>query len=175
MPYRTVIATIKSGGLFLSAIGFSMLEIKYLPPPHKILILMVVMTLDLMTGLLKSWKRGHFTTSTGFKQTAIKIGTYAAIVLTVSALATVLDDISPTIVDYAFVVSATVGFLTFIEIFSIFENIYALDPNSKLSRYLATPVIKWLKGYLKDNPPTEGLPESDFEPDLNNDPPSGTG
>jgi len=161
MPFKTLATVMKSGGVFLSALTFGILEIHYLPAPGKIALLVIVMLVDLCTGLIRSWKRGHVTTSHGLKQTAIKVGTYAAIIVAVAAMANVLADITPSVEEYyVYFVTGMVGFLTFVEIYSIFENIYESDPDSCLSVYVCGPALKWMRGYLKKNHPisrkTEG-------------------
>lgn len=122
------------------------------------------MTIDLITGLVKSWKKGRNTTSKGFKGTAIKIGTYSGIVVAASLMANVLADMYPPI-DYDFYVNLTVAFLTFVEVYSILENVYETDPKSTVSVYFIGPVLKWMKGYMKKKGPASKLPDLDKDKD----------
>lgn len=161
MPLRALVTTLKTGGLFLSATWWSVLEIEFIPPPGKMALLFAAIMADLFTGLLKSWKLGIKTNSQGLKRTAIKIGMYAAIMIAVWLLANIMDDISPITVSYGFMVTLTVGFLTFIEIYSIFENIYEADKESFLSVYLIGPALKWMKGTAEEYNPFKRLGDKD--------------
>jgi hypothetical protein len=153
MPYRALLTTMKTGGLFLSATILGVVEIHFVPPPGRLLLLGIAIALDLMTGLVKSWSKSVPTTSGGLKRTGVKIGLYAGIICATWLLANIMGDVTNQKFDYGNIVTFTIGFLTLVEIYSIFENVYEADPESAVSVYLIGPALKWMKGTLEEHNP----------------------
>lgn len=149
----------------LAAIVVGGIEVLFLPNPQLIFYLLGAMVVDLLTGLLKSWDSGVATTSTGFRKTVIKLGVYSCVILATWLLANLLSSIYGKL-DYAPMVNMVIGFLSFIELYSVFENIYAMAPNSALSRYIAKPFLKFLKGLLDraDQNLNSNDPDNDNKP-----------
>lgn len=115
--------------------------------------LAVAVFADLITGLLKSWTQGLSTTSTGLRKTIIKIGSYVGTVVMVVVLVNLVSivDVNNNI-NLMFLLDALMGFMVFIELYSICENIDQAYPNSPLSKYMITPILKFLRGKLSQNP-----------------------
>lgn len=127
-------------------------EIVAVPKPMLLVLLFGAIIIDLLTGLIKSWNLGKATSSTGFRKTVTKVGAYVGVILGVWFLSNIMNGMYETAFDYAVFVNACIGFLTFIEIYSIFENVYEIDPNSLLSKKFIKPILKFLKGKLDNNP-----------------------
>ncbi len=142
-----------------TALIWGWLEIAFLPKPMLVFYLGGAMAVDLLTGLIKSWKMGQATKSSGFRKTVIKISTYVSTIIGVWLLANLMSQLYPKL-DYSSMVNITIGFLSFIELYSVFENIFAIDPDGALSRYIVKPVLGFLKGRLDRNP-FSNLPKED--------------
>lgn len=150
---KSTFAIFQHKTLFLSAITIGWLEVAALPNPNLIVILFGVMIVDFITGLIKSWKKGESTSKVGFVKSVTKIGVYTGAIMGVWLLANLLAQLYlQSTVDYTLFVNWTIGFLSFIELYSIFENIYETDPESKVSKKFVKPILKFLKGRIDNNP-----------------------
>ncbi len=145
----------KSPLLVILSTGFAWFSIKYLPSAMLLFWLVISVFADLVTGLLKAWSQGRSTTSTGLRKTIIKIGSYVGTVVMVVVLVNLvgLVDITNKF-DLTILIDALMGFMVFIELYSICENINQAYPDSLLSKCMITPILKFLKGKLKNNPIT---------------------
>lgn len=149
---KSLLTVVQNKTLLFTGLAASWLEIAFLPKPMMLLLLVFAMIIDLITGLIKSWKKGVATASAGFQRSVVKLSRYVSVVIGVWLLANVLGNMSGAKVDYTYFVNACIGFLSFIEIYSIFENVYEIDPAGPLSKWFVGPVLKFLRGKLKNNP-----------------------
>lgn len=140
------------------ASSFTWITVKYVPSAIILFWLVIAVFFDLVTGLLKAWSKGQGTTSTGLRKTIVKIGSYVGTVVMVCIMVNVIGfvDISNRL-DLTILIDALLGFMVFIELYSICENITEAYPNSPLARYFLAPVIKFLKGKLKNNHPLNNV------------------
>lgn len=144
--------------LIFTAILNSLAQIQLLPSGVIVELMVLAIFLDLITGLLKSWRNGIVTSSQGFKNTVIKILVYCScIIATWILLSLVILTHTTLLFPAGAVLNGVVAFITFTELYSIFENINAAYPNSLLSKYLIAPILKLLKGKLTKNPLTDAL------------------
>lgn len=139
--------------LILSA-GFTWFAVKYLPSEMALFWLASALLLDLVTGLLKAWAKKMCSTSAGFRKTIIKIGTYCATIVVLTILVNIVgfidvEDKYP----LSIMINALLYFMTFIELFSVCENISIAYPRTPLTKYLIEPLLKFMKGRLKSGPP----------------------
>lgn len=148
---KSMIAIFQHKYLFLTALSWGWFEVIALPKPMLLVFLFGAMIVDFITGLVKSWRKGESTTSNGFRRTVTKMCTYMGAIVGVWLLANLMNATVAEF-DYTVFVNSSIGFLTFIEIYSIFENIYEIDPGSLLSKKFISPILRFLKGKLKDNP-----------------------
>lgn len=132
----------------MAAIIVAGIELKFLPNYQLIFYLGGAIIVDLFTGLLKSWDRGETTLSGGLRKTALKVGVYSCVILATWLVACLLSTLYSKI-DYTPLVNLIIGLLSFIELYSVFENVYAIAPNSALSKYIAKPFLKFLKGVIE--------------------------
>mgnify|MGYP003336767858 CR=1 FL=1 len=154
---NTTFSIFKSPLLFITgtsfATSFAWFSVKYVPSMMIFFWLVIAVLGDLLTGLLKAWTKGLATTSTGLRRTATKIGSYCGAIVVVVILVNMLG-----IVDHnnkynlEFLIDGLVGFMVFIELYSICENISEAYPNSPLTKWLIIPIMKKLKGKLSKNP-----------------------
>lgn len=150
---RSLLAIFQHKYIMLAGMGFGWFEVVALPKPMLLVLLLGAMVVDLITGLIKSWMLGKATTSAGLRKTVAKVGVYVGVILGVWFLANILDNMDGDRgIDYTWFVNSSIGFLTFIEVYSVFENVYAIDPNSIVSRKFVKPVLKFLRGKLNEHP-----------------------
>lgn len=141
--------------LAITGAGFAWFSIKYLPSAMLLFWLVLSIGLDLITGVLKAWSKGESTTSTGLRKTVVKIGSYVGTVVMVIILLNLIGIVDTTNrFNLTILIDALMGFMVFIELYSICENIDAAYPNSPLSKYMITPILKFLKGKINNNPIT---------------------
>ena len=151
--FASLLQVFKSPYLLIMATSISWLSIKYLPSPMVLFFLVAATLVDLWTGLLKAWSKNMCSTSIGFRRTLIKIGSYSAIVVLVIMLTNIMGIIDVNNkYDLSLIVNGLISFMTFIEIFSSFENISLAYPNSPMTQYFIKPIMKVLKGRMKDIP-----------------------
>lgn len=133
-------------GTILGAVGAVAIPNSWL-----LILLSLAMFVDLITGLMKSWHEGKATTSSGLRKTAIKLGSYVSIVMVVWLFVNILSvAYKSEHFDYSFFVNITIAFLAFIELYSILENLYILNPKNRFFRNLVRWLMKFLKGRMDD-------------------------
>lgn len=114
----------------------------------------IAIVVDFFTGVVKAAVLGRPITSNGFKQTVIKFLQYGGaitvgIILNNAARHNNLDGIK-SLLDY--LNNGLVVFIIYIEVTSIFENIYECDKNSPMGRFFIKPILKVLTFQIKNNP-----------------------
>lgn len=154
MSFRlnSLLAIVHYKPLLLTAFAWGWFEVEFVPNAMRVFFLGGAMAIDLATGLVKSWKKGEATTSAGFQKSVVKLSRYCSVIIATWFLANVMAGMSERHIDYSFLVNGTIGFLTFIEIYSIFENVYEIDTEGPLSKWFIGPVLRFLRGQLKNNP-----------------------
>lgn len=138
--------------LLISGAVTSWLSIKFFPSAMLVFWLVIAVALDLITGVMKAWSKGEGTTSTGLRRTVVKIFSYVGTIIMVIILVNMIGfvDVSNKY-NLTILIDSLTGFMVFIELYSICENIAEAYPNSPLVEYMISPLIKFLKGKLKHN------------------------
>lgn len=134
---------------------FHWFEVAAMPKPMLLFFLFGAITVDFITGLIKSWTLGKATTSIGFRKTVSKLSTYVGAIIGIWFLANLFNMMYET--DYSLLVNGALFFLSFIELYSVFENLYQIAPKSLLSIYFIKPILKFLKGKLENNHPIKNI------------------
>jgi len=103
----------------------------------------VALIADLITGVFRAIIDKKVRTSQGYRETLAKIIQYGGaliigIILT-SLAKSHADGLDPKILNYFN--NFLVSFIIFIEITSIMENLYAISPESKFSKYFVKPML----------------------------------
>lgn len=151
---NNLIAISSNGLLLLLSTGFAWFAVEYLPSGMALFWLAAAVLLDLITGLLKAWSKRMCSTSAGFRKTIIKIGTYCATIVVLTILVNIISFID---VNHRYpleiLINGLLAFMTFIELFSVCENISLAYPRAPLTKYLIDPLLKFMKGRLKQGPP----------------------
>lgn len=159
MPHRLFIIKkfflLKSPTFLWIFAGFTWFNFKYLPTQNFIVILIIAMTVDLITGIARAWKKGKPTLSIGLRDTLDKFIQYGGFIVVGVLLLNItvgVQDLSK----YRIVIDAAYTFMILIELISICENLVEVSPDSKLVSYVIKPFMKLIKGRLpKDKPDKE--------------------
>lgn len=156
---NTILQIAKYPGLLLTGVTFSWLSVHYVPSVMILFWLVIAVAFDLLTGVLKAWSKGENTTSTGLRKTVIKIFSYVGTVVMLIILVNVIGvvDVNHKY-DLSILIDTLMGFMVFIELYSICENISEAYPNSPLVTYMIGPILKFLKGKISKNPLTPDEP-----------------
>lgn len=160
---NTILQIIKQPTATVMMTMFSWFSVKYVPSGMIFMWLVLAVMVDLLTGILKAWAKKEATTSEGFRRTISKIGIYLAVIILVIIMVNIIGSITLfqlPIKDLSLLIDVLLAFMVFIELYSICENVYEINPESPLSRFLVKPLLKFFKGKLKDadkllNPKTE--------------------
>lgn len=139
---------------FLVAGALIFIKLTFVPTLSLLAVLFFVMVFDFLTGVWKAKMQRKVRTSEGYKRTVTKFIQYSFAILASYALAYLaggngnegLKYLAPWLVD------GLTGFIILIEITSIFENLYAIDSNTPISKYIFKPALSILTFQLKNNP-----------------------
>lgn len=105
--------------------------------------------LDFITGITKAKFKNVERTSEGFRKTVVKLMQYTIPIF-------VLWVGSKRVPGYEATLKQICGwlmlFILYIEVTSIFENLYEIDKTSTISKFLYKPVLKILKFGIEHNP-----------------------
>jgi len=122
-----------------------------LPPnEHLLYAVFTMIAMDFLTGVAKAKMSGKARTSEGYRRTIVKFLQYFISIILPLAASRLLPDI-------AVILKQTAGyvmlFIIYIEVTSVFENLYEIDKNkSPFSKYLVKPVLMILKFGIEHNP-----------------------
>ncbi|MCG2614916.1 phage holin family protein [Terrimonas sp. NA20] len=138
--------------LFAGSLAF--VKVSFLPDIDLLTMLFLAMVVDFATGCWKAKVQNKARTSEGFKKTVGKFMQYAGAIVGGYALSYIGGQKGGqhAITVFEWFNNGLVIFIIYIEITSIFENLYAIDPDSRLSQLFFQPAIKLLTFQLKNNP-----------------------
>lgn len=115
-------------------------------------VVMATVAIDFITGVIKARMQRKARTSTGYRKTLTKLSQYIVPVV-------VLYGASYYIPEYTERLRQASGFvmlfIIYIEVTSIFENLYSLDQKTPISKYMYKPVLTILKFGIEHNPVVE--------------------
>lgn len=103
----------------------------------------LALVVDLITGITRAIVDNEVRTSEGYRNTLGKVIQYGGALIIGVILTSMAkhhaDGINPEILDYFN--NFLVSFIVFIEITSTMENLYAISPESKFSKYFVKPML----------------------------------
>lgn len=131
--------------------GGALLFIDIVVKPTKELIWAVgiAVILDFITGIMKSKFLKKEITSEGFRKSVIKVTQYIIPVVILWGGASFIPSKTATMKEMA---GWLMMFILYIEVTSVFENLYETDKTSMISKFLYKPALQILKFSLKNNP-----------------------
>ena len=125
----------------------------FAPSFNLVWVVLGAITLDFITGVSKAVFNKEERTSKGYRKTIIKASQYAIPILVIWALSWLAKDKAPEYVDELQHISGfLMYFIIYIEVTSIFENLYDIDKKSVIAKYLYRPALKILKFGIEHNP-----------------------
>lgn len=142
-----MLTILKTPTLAVSAGLFSWLTIEYFPSAMLFFWLLIAMFGDFVTGLLKSWRKGKHTSSEGLRRSITKVLSYCGAILVIMVMVNVIglvDDGNK--YDLAIIINGLMGFIVFVELYSICENITEAYPESPLVKYFIVHIMTFLRG-----------------------------
>lgn len=134
-----------------SIIGYiSLLFIKFtFMPSIKILgWVFFAVLIDFITGVLKAKLAKQQLTSGGFRQTAVKCLQYFGLIIGGVIMGNSFEQDSQVV---HWVNDGMLLFILYVEVYSIFENLYAMNPNSKVASMIFKPMMTILTIGLERN------------------------
>lgn len=124
-------------------------KVVFLPDANLLAWVFIAMLIDFTTGVAKAFALGQARTSSGYRKTVTKFTQYAGAIAAGIILANTLPKDNSIV---AFVNNGVLILLIYIEVTSVFENLYAIDSSSVFSKYFIAPVLKVLTIAIKKNP-----------------------
>lgn len=138
----------------LIGIVFAFIKISLFPSLHLLFWMAAAIAADFVTGVIKAIVLKQARTSSGYRKTITKFLQYGGSLFVGLALSNAtknnVNDQLHLFISY--LNDGLVVFIIYIEVTSIFENIYACDKESPLSKYMIAPALKILTWQLKNNP-----------------------
>ena len=164
----TMITILKTPSAAITAGFFSWLTIEYVPSAMLFFYLLVAMLGDFVTGLLKSWKKGQHTSSEGLRRSVTKVLSYMGAILVIMVMVNVIGLVDEgNKYDLAMIINGLMGFIVFVELYSICENITEAYPESPLVKYFIIHIMTFLRGRFNSiKPKLEGI--TNDEPKVRN-------
>lgn len=128
------------------------------PSFNMFFVVMGAILLDFITGVAKAKFHKVARTSEGYRKTIVKMMQYIVPIL-------VLWVASKRVPGYETTLKEIGGwlmlFITYIEVTSIFENLYEIDKKSVIAKYVYKPALRLLKFGIENNPVTKAAEELD--------------
>lgn len=129
-------------------------KLQFFPNTNLLFWMFIAIVIDFITGVSKAVILGEARTSNGFRKTITKFLQYGvAIAVSVIMANTAKQNNMDSASHLLFIFNdGLLVFIIYIEVTSIFENLYACDQNTPFSKYFISPVLKILTAQIKNNP-----------------------
>jgi phage-related holin len=118
------------------------------PSFNMLFVVMGAIAIDFITGIAKAKAKKVARTSEGFRKTVVKLMQYLVPIL-------VLWVASKRVPGYETALKEISGwlmlFITYIEVTSIFENLYKIDNKTVIAKYVYKPALRLLKFGIENN------------------------
>lgn len=111
-------------------------------------VLMAAIAIDFLTGIVKAKFKKEARTSEGYRKTVTKLLQYIVPVIILWGASTYIPEYSVRLKQASGWVTM---FIIYIEVTSIFENLYEIDKKSVISRVIYRPMLTILKIGLENN------------------------
>lgn len=131
-----------------------LLKVTFLPSVSLLFYMAVAIILDFVSGIVKAKVLRQVRTSSGYRRSVIKFLQYGGsiaigLVLANAGEGTTADSFKAML---SYFNDGLILFIIYIEVTSVFENLYAVDNKTLMSRYFIAPVLKILTWQIKNNP-----------------------
>lgn len=115
-------------------------------------VVMILIALDFLTGVTKAKLKKQDRTSEGYRKTVTKLLQYMIPILVLWGASKFLPENKEMLQKIA---GWVMMFINYIEATSIFENLYEIDKNSIISKFIYRPALLILKFGIEHNPVTK--------------------
>lgn len=138
--------------LLVSTLLFMIITL--LPSISLLFYMAIAIILDFITGIAKARVLNMARTSAGYRKSVIKFLQYGGSI----AIGLVLSNMGEGKASEPFKLmlhyfnDCLIVFIIYIEITSVFENLYAIDNKTLMSKYFISPVLKVLTWQIRNNP-----------------------
>ncbi len=136
--------------------AFGVLKIAFLPDLNLLIWVAIAMVFDFITGVIKAAVKNEARTSAGYRKTVTKFTQYGG---AIAAGVLLSNTLPPANAVTSYFSNALLVFITYIEATSIFENLYAIDNKSAISRFFIAPILKLLTFAIKKSPLNQAADE----------------
>lgn len=130
------------------------LKVTFLPSVSLLFYMAIAIILDFITGILKAKVLKQVCTSAGYRKSVVKFLQYGGSIAIGLVLANVGEgrtaDAFKSMISYFN--DGLLLFIIYIEVTSVFENLYAVDNRTVMSKYFIAPVLKILTWQIRNNP-----------------------
>lgn len=130
------------------------IDVNFLTPKFNLIwVVCAAIIVDFITGVIKAKVNRQARTSAGYRKTVIKLSQYLIPVLCLFAVSWVAKSNAP---QHELTLKQVNGFIMYfiiyIELTSILENLYEVDRDSSIAKYIYKPLLTILKFGLENNP-----------------------
>lgn len=145
MVHKTIISMPKLlwGGILL------FVDIMANPSFRLFFIVLAGIVLDFATGIAKAKMNKKARTSEGYQKTVTKVMQYITPILILWAASKYIPEYGKQLKEIS---GWLMMFVIYVEVTSIFENLYEMDSRSTIAKYLYKPALKILKFGIENNP-----------------------
>lgn len=112
-------------------------------------IVLAGIVLDFITGIIKAKMNNKARTSEGYRKTITKVMQYITPILILWAASKYIPGYEKELKEIS---GWLMMFVIYVEVTSIFENLYEIDKISPIAKYLYKPALKILKFGIENNP-----------------------
>ncbi len=133
---------------FLMYISLLFIKLTFLPNITMLGWVFFAVLVDFITGVIKAKMNKQLLTSGGFRQTSIKCLQYIGLIVGGIIIGNSFEKQSDIV---KWVNDGLLMFILYVEVYSIFENLYALNPNSKIATMIFKPAMRILTIGLEKN------------------------
>lgn len=119
------------------------------PSLDMVYIVAAAISIDFATGIAKAKMRKQERTSEGYRRTMVKLLQYVVPIIVLWGGSTLISEYKENLEKFA---GWLMLFVTYVEVTSIFENLYEIDKKSVIGKYLYKNVLKILKFGIENNP-----------------------
>jgi phage-related holin len=123
-------------------------------------VVLILIALDLVTGVVKAKFQHKERTSEGYRRTVIKLLQYLGPVIVLYIGSKSIPEHSKLLKDIS---GYVMMFICYIEATSIFENLYEIDKKSMIAKFLYRPALVILKFGMEKNPVTQAADKIDAQ------------
>lgn len=128
------------------------------PSFNMLFVVLGAIALDFITGIAKAKSKKVARTSEGFRKTVVKLMQYLVPILALWVASKRVPGYETTLKEIS---GWLMLFITYIEVTSIFENLYEIDNKTVISKFVYKPALRLLKFGIENNPVTKAAEELD--------------